>query len=191
MQQASNAIEVPERLGVAEGAPAVLTAAELCDGYAARVYRFAAMVSRGSAEAEDLAQDALERAIRRIESFDARRGSVDAWLWRIVVNAAADAGRVRKRRWLLLAKLERTRDPGDEITPRIDGAIGDDDLLEAVRRLGQRDRALIALRFGGDLDYAAVGAALGMTGAAAGVALRRALARLRRDLESTGHGRKT
>ena len=43
-----------------------LTAEELCRQYAERVYRFAAMISRGETEAEDLAQDALERAIRSL-----------------------------------------------------------------------------------------------------------------------------
>jgi len=193
MQQATDAMGATGQAATAEDVLESLTAAELCERYADRVYRFAAMVSRGSGEAEELAQDALERAIRRVESFDAGRGSVDAWLWRIVVNASRDAGRVRTRRWLLLKKLEYeyTRDRDEATAPAIDDGIGDVDLLQAVRRLGQRDRALIALRFGGGLDHAGVGTALGMSPAAAGVAVRRALARLRRYLESTGNRRGT
>src|SRR5438128_10437235 len=79
-----------------------LTAERLCARYAPRVYRFAAMVAAGDVEAEDLAQDAMVRAIRNLGRFDTRRGSVETWLWRIVVNAAIHAGRVstsRRRRW--------------------------------------------------------------------------------------------
>lgn len=163
--------------------PTVWTAAELCECYASKVYRFAAMVSRGNGEAEDLAQDSLERAIRGFPSFDPARGSVEAWLWRIVVNAARDADRIRVRRWHLIERLQLGREPRDEIAPDIADSIGDEALLAAVRRLGRRDRALIALRFGAGLDFAGVAAALGMTPAAAGVATRRVLARLRHDLE--------
>ena len=168
-----------------EHADDVLSATQLCERYAANVYRFAAMVSRGSDEAEDLAQDSLERAIRGFASFDPRRGTLEAWLWRIVVNAARDADRLRGRRWRLVERLIHTHDPDDDVVPDLDATIGDEDLLAAVRGLHPRDRALVALRFGGGLDYAEVGAALGMSAAAAGVALRRALARLRRELETT------
>ena len=161
----------------------VPTAIELCERHAHRVYRYAAMVSRGDVEAEDLAQDALERAIRRLDSFDASRGTVDAWLWRIVLSAAADAGRLAKRRYLLVDRLRAfaDRDHATEPPPAIPA--NDQQLLGAIRELGGRDRSIIALRFGAGLGYAEIGDALGMTPAAAGVAGRRALARLRRRLE--------
>ena len=81
--------EISSRLGGTHSrdheaaAEATITdAAELCELYAPRVYRFAAMVSRGEVEADDLAQDALERAIRRLGTFDPARGTIDACLWR-------------------------------------------------------------------------------------------------------------
>ncbi len=160
-----------------------LTAERLCRDYAHRVYRVAAMVARGDVEAEDLAQEALIRAIRKLDQFDPRRGTIDAWLWRVVVNAARDAGRIAGRRqalWLRLTE-DRMAVPSTE-SLAIDN-LTDAELLSAVRRLPARDRALIALRFGADLDYVAVGRALGLTAAAATMALRRALARLRTELE--------
>jgi RNA polymerase sigma-70 factor, ECF subfamily len=166
-------------------APERLDAERLCDLYTERVYRFASMVSNRAADAEDLAQDALERAIRALDRYDSERGPVEAWLWRIVVNAARDRGRAERRRRLLLdrvaALLPRRAIESD---PAIDAAIGDEQLLAAVRRLPRRARALIALRFGADLDYPQVGASLGMTAEAAGLATRRALATLKRVLET-------
>jgi len=141
------------------------------------------MVSRGDVEAEDLAQDALERAIRRLKTFDPSRGTVDAWLWTIVLSAAADAGRVARRRHLLADRLRALSDRSDTVQPPPAIPVSSGDLLFAIRELGARDRSIIALRFGADLGYAEVGAALGMTAAAAGVAGRRALARLRSRLE--------
>ena len=56
--------------------------------------------------------------------------------------------------------------------------------MNAIRELKPRDRAVVALRFGADLDYDGVGTALGISSAAAGVAGRRALRRLRTILEN-------
>jgi RNA polymerase sigma-70 factor (ECF subfamily) len=162
-----------------------LDAQKLCELYSERVYRFASMVSKGSVDSEDLAQEALERAIRAIDSYDGRRGSVDAWLWQIVVNAARDAGRVERRRQLSFERMVALlpRSVPDEVSD-LDSAIGDHAVLQAIRRLRPRERALIALRYGADLDYAAVGASLGLSAEAAGVATRRALASLRNRLQS-------
>jgi DNA-directed RNA polymerase specialized sigma24 family protein len=83
-----------DRLSASE--PAIsLSAGELCERYAARVYHFASMVAGSDLEAEDLAQSALERALRGLPRFDSRKGQVEAWLWRIVVNVARDAGEPR------------------------------------------------------------------------------------------------
>lgn len=160
-----------------------LTPEELCHQYANRVYRFATMVAGGDVEAEDLAQEALMRAIRKLGRFDPQRGSIETWLWRIVVNAARDCGRVAGRRralWLRLIE-DREEAPGTE-SLALDN-LTDAELLRAVRRLPARDRAVIGLRFGADLDYIAVGRELGLTAAAATMALHRALVRLRKELE--------
>ncbi len=165
---------------VSDAGPA--DAQELCERYANRIYRFAAMVARGDVEAEDLAHDALIKAIRRLTQYDPTRGTVEAWLWRIVVSTARDAGVTARRRFELLSRLrsEAASAPSSAPAP----LVGDDQLMIAIRELNPRDRAVVALRFGADLDYEGVGTALGISTAAAGIATRRALRRLRSILEN-------
>src|SRR5689334_6588251 len=89
-------------LSAGQSRPVTLTAEELCRVYAARVCRFAALVARNADEADDLAQEALLRAVRAVASYDSTRGSAEAWLWKIVVNAARDSARRRERmQWLI------------------------------------------------------------------------------------------
>jgi RNA polymerase sigma-70 factor (ECF subfamily) len=159
------------------------SAEELCELYADRVFRFASMVGSNPAEAEDLAQDALERAVRGLHTYDPARGELERWLFRIVVNAARDAGRLARRRQLLWDRLLSMRPSKEADAVDIADSIADDSILAAIRTLKPRDRALIALRFGADLDYATVGAHTGLTAAAAQVATSRALALLRQQLE--------
>jgi RNA polymerase sigma factor (sigma-70 family) len=165
---------------ITEAGPA--DASELCERYAHRIYRFAAMVARGDVEAEDLAHDALIKAIRRLALYDPARGSVEAWLWRIVVNTARDAGLTARRRFELLSRLQSEAASASVSAPA--PTVRDDQLMTAIRDLKPRDRAVVALRFGADLDYDGVGTALGISTAAAGVATRRALRRLRTILEN-------
>jgi RNA polymerase sigma-70 factor (ECF subfamily) len=162
-----------------------LTPEVLCARYAHRVYCFAAMVAAGDVEAEDLAQDALVRAILNLDQFDARRGSVEAWLWRIVVNAAIDAGRVSVRRHRLWERFRSQPTTGENVEDLALMRITAAELLAAVRRLRPRERGMIALRFGAGLGFAEVGAAYGISSAAATMATRRALDTLRILLKET------
>jgi RNA polymerase sigma factor (sigma-70 family) len=80
--------------------------------------------------------------------------------------------------------LSGFREPSDESVESLAiDRIDNSRLLEAVRAMGPRDRTLLALRFGGDLDLRAVGMALGMSEATAGKAVLRALEKLRTTLE--------
>jgi RNA polymerase sigma factor (sigma-70 family) len=77
----------------------------------------------------------------------------------------------------------RWHEPTGAVEERALEAIEHEELLRAVRTLDDRDRLMIALRFGADLDLATVGQAVGLSSDSAGRAVLRALARLRRRLE--------
>jgi RNA polymerase sigma-70 factor (ECF subfamily) len=161
-----------------------MTAEELCRTYSATICRFAAMAAGSELDADDLAQDALLKACRSLVRFDPAKGTMETWLWRIVANAANDSHRARARRFALLRRLAtRWHEPTGAVEERALDSIEHAELLRAVRTLDDRDRLMIALRFGADLDLATVGEAVGLSSDSAGQAVLRALARLRRRLE--------
>jgi RNA polymerase sigma-70 factor (ECF subfamily) len=165
---------------------AALTAEELCQRYAPSVCRFAAMIARSSPDADDLAQDALLRAVRAIGSYDPGRGTPEAWLWRIVVNSARDSARSRERARNLIERLRFAAPRESEsVEATVLGNLRDADLHAQLRFLSHRDRMLLALRYGAGLNTAEVGDAVGLNPDSAGKALRRALGRLRARLEGT------
>ena len=168
----------------AEGEPQT-RAGQLVSRYWESAYRFAAMVARDDQDSADIAQEALAAAIRRFDRFDPARGSFDAWLWRIVLNTARDAGRASVRHTSLLDRLNRYQAgiPEEDIESLAIRSLSDRELLEAVRSLRPRPRTLIALRFGAQLSYAEIAVQLGSSESAALMATRRALAVLRRQLE--------
>jgi len=81
-----------------------------------RVYGLALTVTDDRAIAEDVAQQAFERAWRHAGAYDARRAPVIAWLLTITRNLAIDAVRVRRPvpidPWTILDALDdRSTDP--------------------------------------------------------------------------------
>jgi RNA polymerase sigma-70 factor (ECF subfamily) len=69
---------------------------ELYDRYASTALATALRVVGGKEEAEDVVHDAFVAVWRKIDRFDAGRGSLRAWLMTVVRNRAID--RVRARR---------------------------------------------------------------------------------------------
>ena len=84
-----------------------------------RVFGLALAITQDEALAEDIAQQAFERAWRHAPAYDARRGLVATWLLAITRNLAIDSLRVRRPRPLdpdavaLLLPPAPQPDPGD------------------------------------------------------------------------------
>jgi RNA polymerase sigma factor (sigma-70 family) len=66
--------------------------------FQARVFGLALTITRNPGDADEVAQDAFLRAWRYAASFDARRGSVAAWLLGITRNVALDQVRAVGKR---------------------------------------------------------------------------------------------
>ena len=118
----------------------------------------------------DVVQDAFVRAVRQRDSF-ARRGSLDAWLWRIVVNTARDQ---RSRRSDASAGPHETIDDTDE-----NGADHRAVVRGAVQELPERQRLVLFLRHYADLDYGSIAVALSISDGTVAATLHAAHTRLR------------
>jgi RNA polymerase sigma factor (sigma-70 family) len=156
-----------------------MTPEELCALYADRVCRYAAIVAGRDGDPDDIAQDALLKAITNLDRFDPRRGSMEGWLWRIVANTAKDATRRARFRALLTERLGRSEPAVVDLQDVAVARLSAGELLDAVARLSPRDRQLLGLRFVADLDTASVGAIVGLSAESARRAIGRALDRLR------------
>lgn len=169
---------------VSRGQP--ITAEEFAARYARRVHRFASAVAPPGHDPQDLAQEALVKALRSLHRFDPGQGSMEAWLWRIVANTAHDAGRFNGRVRVLVDRWRLEHDTGQEEASPEEVALRHLEnglLLSAVRRLPRRYRLIIALRFGAGLTFPEIAEALGTSRMAVQQAMRRALDKLRTDPE--------
>jgi RNA polymerase sigma factor (sigma-70 family) len=142
-----------------------------------RVYSYVAYRIGAGAEAEDVTSETFERAIRGRDTYDASKGTPVAWLIGIARRCLADA---------LAARLTLARDPPEAAGPELaEDSVRRLTLSRAISTLDEREQELIALRYGADLTARRIGEILGMQTNAVEVALHRALARLRSELETT------
>jgi RNA polymerase sigma factor (sigma-70 family) len=126
----------------------------------------------GSAEAgQDAVQEALVRALASRKAFR-RAGSVEAWLWKIVVNASRNVRR---------ASGLTPHEPGVSDTTDEDPDAAE--IRARVASLPERQRHVLFLRYYADLDYAAIAAALGVRRGTVSATLSQAHAALRRTLD--------
>ena len=154
------------------------------DEYVWEVYGFFGYRLRSREEAEDLTQATFERALKAWNRFDPERAGVKTWLLAIARNLLIDyyrSPRSSSHDPLAEETFERElidRDPTE--------ALGlDPDLEAALTILGDRERELIALRFGGDLSGPEIAELTGLTLANVQQILSRALRRLRAELEGS------
>ena len=141
-----------------------------------RVYAYVAYRIGDGPDAEDVTSETFERALRYRREFDSRRGEPVAWLIGIARRCISDhfAGRLT-----LVDDVPESEAPGDvaaDSAARID-------LRRAVTALSDRDRELVALRYGADLTARQIGELLDMQTNAVEVALHRALRTLRETLD--------
>jgi RNA polymerase sigma-70 factor (ECF subfamily) len=142
-----------------------------------RVYAYAAYRVGGGPDAEDVTSEVFERAFRYRSSYRPEQGAPITWLIGIARRVVDD------RR--LPAVAQQVGDEADGFDME---AVVIDRLtvLDALAMLSDRDRELVAMRYGSDLPSDEIGVVLGCTRNAADVALHRALKRLRRALEVSG-----
>jgi RNA polymerase sigma-70 factor (sigma-E family) len=151
-----------------------------------RLLRGAYLITGDLAEAEDLLQTALERAYRRWPRI--RRTEVpEAYVRKIVVTAAIDAGRRRRPGTTPLdeALLPGSQDAG------LESLAARADLLACVRELPAGQRAVLVLRYFDDLTEAETARALGCTVGTVKSQHARAMARLRERIPGQRDGSST
>src|SRR6266568_6621708 len=136
-----------------------------------RVYAYVAYRIGPGPDADDVTSEVFERAFRYRDRFDPRRGTPASWLIGIARNYIEQHPPVNASS----SELPDTAAPDD----LEEGALRRLWVATIVTQLEERDRELIALRFGADLTAGQIAEMIGLTPNAVAVALHRAVARLR------------
>jgi RNA polymerase sigma-70 factor (ECF subfamily) len=141
-------------------------------------FLFTATAYLGDADAGwDAVQDGFATAVRRRWTYR-REGTLEAWLWAVVVSAVRDHSR----------RAQRLPEPVGDM--RLDGGFADvlveppkvAALRAALARLPERQRLAVFLHYYADLDYPTVARVLGISTGTVAASLNAARAALRTRL---------
>ena len=162
---------------------------ELVRRHQGRLYAVAYRYTSNREDALDVAQDALIKAYRKIDSWRPSGGFVP-WLMRLAVNQAIDHLRRHKRhRHVDLDETYATGDGSSTIEPRIEDTaqqVAANEIEERVQRalvvLSPSQRAVFIMRHYEGLQLAEIAEALGCTVGSVKVHLFRALRKLQVEL---------
>jgi RNA polymerase sigma-70 factor (ECF subfamily) len=131
-------------------------------------------------EAEDVTADIFSRAWARRRSYDPAKGAPSTWLWAIARNAVTD--RLRRRRPVV---IPLSPEAGDSSNP-LSELTREEELRQvraALLHLPPLDQEIIALRFGAGHTNRTIAALTDLSEANVAQRLRRALRKMRRNLQ--------
>jgi RNA polymerase sigma factor (sigma-70 family) len=119
--------------------------AALVDRYRPRLVRFArGFVPGGTADAEDVVQDALVRAVRALRN-GSRPDALGPWLHRITRNCALDLNAAR-RRHPVVELADHAHPPTEDAGAAVERSLGVRGLVADVGRLPDTQRSALVLR---------------------------------------------
>jgi RNA polymerase sigma-70 factor (ECF subfamily) len=154
-----------------------------------RVYRTVRGILRSDADAEDVTQDAMLAVLTSLHRYTPRADArFAAWVTTIAVNTARR--RFRRRRPELTATGELPETAAADVDPvdDLDRARRRRALLTALAELSEREREIVSLRYGAELNATEIGTCVGIAPATIRKMLERARTRLATRIEALLHG---
>jgi RNA polymerase sigma-70 factor (ECF subfamily) len=142
-----------------------------------RIYAYCRYRCGSDAEAEDLAARTFEKAWRSRDRYRSDLAEFSTWLYRIAQNLCADHHRARRDH----LPLDAAMDAAVEGTPELHATRESDfaRMSRLVALLPERERELIALRYGADLGHQFIARLTGLSVSNVSTILHRAVQLLR------------
>ena len=126
-----------------------------------RLRRFAHSLSRDAADADDLTQATIERALKSRDQW--QPGSrLDSWAYRIMRNLWIDTARARSRKSAREAPEEEGLNVGEDPREAMDASLDLQRAMAAMGRLPDEQREVIALILVEGFGYREVSEMLGL-----------------------------
>ncbi len=158
-----------------------LAARRLYNQFVRRLYRTVRPWCPSDADAEDLVQETFARALRSLAEYEYRPGTrFIAWLATIALNLS----RKQARRVHGDAPLSEAAQVAVEPAVDPDAGRRRAALLEALGKLEERERRILTLRYGAELNATEIARAVGLSSANVRKICERLRARLLQELAS-------
>ncbi|AOY75801.1 sigma-70 family RNA polymerase sigma factor [Clostridium formicaceticum] len=154
--------------------------------YYRRVYNYIYYRVHCQSTAEDLTSQVFEKIMISIDKYDEKRAPFEVWLFAIAKNILRDHFRSLKKQKFFSFSLDKVKQlVSREKTPEDMILITEtnDELIKAIKTLDERERNIIAFKFGGNLKNNEIAKILHITESNVGVILYRSMKKLKKEME--------
>ncbi len=118
-----------------------------------RVFRTVRGILRSDMDAEEVTQDTMLTVLTSLDRYTPRAGTrFAAWVTTIAMNTARRRFRRRRPEATDPAEFARVADDATDIERDVDSELRRTALLRALAELDERERAIVSLRYGSELD---------------------------------------
>jgi RNA polymerase sigma-70 factor, ECF subfamily len=153
--------------------------------YVDRAFRTVRGMLRSAADAEDVTQDAMLTVLTSLHKYRPRADArFEAWVMTIAVNTARRRFRRRRPELTATGELPEIPDDGADPAAGLDRTRRRRALLIALAELAERERVIVSLRYGAELNASEIGVAVGVEPATIRKILERARTRLGARIEA-------
>ena len=156
--------------------------------YYKRIYNFQYYRTHNQVVAEDLCSMTFEKAFINFKKYNKEKANFEVWLFTIARNVSNDYFRHQKRHpWDSLEQVFEKIANESTLEAQIIHNEEKESLLQAVRRLKDKERALIAYKYGAGLKNKEIAALVGMKEKTVGTSLCRILKKMRSELQEASY----
>jgi RNA polymerase sigma-70 factor, ECF subfamily len=159
--------------------------AVIYDHYFSSVYNYIRYRVEDAPTADDLTATVFEKVLHNLHRFRAEKAPFGAWLFSIARNTVTDHRRRYKQRKTV--SIDRIRERVSDNLPPETFVIEKDrqqQLLDAVQQLPERERDIISLKFGAGLTNRHIADISNLSESNVGVIIYRAIRKLKTQLEA-------
>lgn len=161
--------------------------ARLFHAYYKRVYKYICYRINNHYAAEDICSHVFETVIAKYASYSPEKANFEVWLFAIARNAVNDYFRSRKRGFAFsldaVLNAVLAKPSPEELVIRDDNHRA---LFTALAKLSDKERSIIAMKYGAGLKNSEIAALLGRSSSNIGVVLYRSLKKLHHELDAGG-----
>lgn len=130
--------------------------------------------------ADDICSRIFLKFIDKIDTYNSERGSLQTWLFTIAHNEIVDYIRKKKKRKEIPLELVENKESNKmDIETRVLKNEEEEELYQAFKKLKEREKNILALKFWGELKNREIAGILDLTESNTGVIIYRTVRKLR------------
>lgn len=155
--------------------------------YYKKVYNFIYYRINNHYTAEDLTSQVFEKVMLKINTYNENKSPFEVWLFAIARNIVNDYFRnLQKHKFFSIDAIKNLISKKKTPEDIVEIAETNDKLSDALKILNERERNIVALKFGADLKNVEIAKVLDLTESNVGVILFRTMKKLKKELERKG-----